>query len=477
MHWRITVEAVDPIGDGYSKEFLVEKSLDDLTEGRLGCSIEDGKTIMAQIQKAVVERELDLWVRYRRVCQTCGGKLPIKDYQKRTILTVFGSVPVTYPRLLVCQKCSPWSSLTLSPATEICPDRATPELLEISASLGARMSYREASDILSTFLPCHLSRKFTTLRHRTLAIGKRVDNAERNRLWHESLNYRDRAQLELNMEGDKAREIIFSVDTAHIPLFKRYGGRTFEAVVGHCGRGGRGDTPGPVFAFEGTHPAELKSTATLALSDQGYAGRGEITVISDGAKCLKRLAKMLPQPVTYILDWFHIAMKIQPLAQLAATAPVHMSSFEQNIDRIKWRLWNGQVERALSLVDRVRMELSGNTHPSLWAKRADKLLETLGTYIAGNQSSVINYAVRYRAAQRIATSPAEASENALVAKRFVKKQQMRWSRTGAHYLLKVRAAMLNGNLSERTRFDPPANRASGRLAKIFEPTPPLLKAA
>lgn len=160
MHWRITVEAMDPIGDGYSKEFLVEKSLDDLTEGRLGCSIEDGKTIMAQIQKAVVERELDLWVRFRRACQTCGGRLPIKVYQKRKILTVFGAVPVTFPRLLVCQKCSPWSSSTLSPAAEICADRATPELLEISASLGARMSYREASDILSTFLPCHLSRKF-----------------------------------------------------------------------------------------------------------------------------------------------------------------------------------------------------------------------------------------------------------------------------------------------------------------------------
>lgn len=154
-----------------------------------------------------------------------------------------------------------------------------------------------------------------------------------------------------------------------------------------------------------------------------------------------------------------------------------MSSFEQNIDRIKWRLWNGQVERALSLVDSVRRELSGNTHPSLWAKRADKLLETLETYIAGNQSSVVNYAARYRAGQRIATSPAEASVNALVAKRFVKKQQMRWSRTGAHYLLKVRAAMLNGNLSERARFDPPTNRAPSRLARIFEPTPPLLKAA
>lgn len=95
MHWRITVEAVDPTGEEYRKEFLVEKNLDELTDGRIGFSIDDGKTVMAEIQKAVVQRELDLWVRYRRVCQSCGGQWPIKDYQKRNIITVFGSVPVT----------------------------------------------------------------------------------------------------------------------------------------------------------------------------------------------------------------------------------------------------------------------------------------------------------------------------------------------------------------------------------------------
>lgn len=30
MHWRITVEAVDPTGEEYRKEFLVEKNLDEL---------------------------------------------------------------------------------------------------------------------------------------------------------------------------------------------------------------------------------------------------------------------------------------------------------------------------------------------------------------------------------------------------------------------------------------------------------------
>lgn len=62
MHWRITLEAVDPTGEEYRKEFLVDKNLDELTDGRIGFSIDDGNTVMAEIQKAVVQRELDLWV-------------------------------------------------------------------------------------------------------------------------------------------------------------------------------------------------------------------------------------------------------------------------------------------------------------------------------------------------------------------------------------------------------------------------------
>ena len=314
--------------------------------------------------------------------------------------------------------------------------------MELSAKLGAKFSYREASDLLATFLPDQSARTFTTLRNRTLAIGKRIEEAERQQRWFENLNYPDRTQLELALAGDPASEFVFNVDTAHIPLIKRYGGRTFEAVVGHCGRGGRGDPPGPVFAFEGTHPKELKVTAALALKGQGYADRGEITVISDGAECLKRLAGMLPQPVAHILDWFHISMKVQPLAQLAATVPKHISNFENRVEKIRWRLWNGQAGRALALIARVRRDVSKDTVPSIWTHRADKLLETLQIYIRRNKGSVVNYAERYRDGKRVSTAPAEASVNRLVAKRFVKKQQMRWSRTGAHYLLKVRASLL-----------------------------------
>jgi hypothetical protein len=40
----------------------------------------------------------------------------------------------------------------------------------------------------------------------------------------------------------------------------------------------------------------------------------------------------------------------------------------------------------------------------------------------------------------------EATVNAVVSKRFAKKQQMQWSRTGAHLLLQTRTQTLDGSL-------------------------------
>nr|WP_281932696.1 hypothetical protein [Methylocystis iwaonis] len=75
----------------------------------------------------------------------------------------------------------------------------------------------------------------------------------------------------------------------------------------------RGSPPGHYFATVDTSKRELQSRALQALQHEGYAGRGELTVISDSAEIIKRLPKELPKPTTHIIDWFHIVMKIQPL--------------------------------------------------------------------------------------------------------------------------------------------------------------------
>ena len=108
-----------------------------------------------------------------------------------------------------------------------------------------------------------------------------------------------------------------SIDTAHVRASHAEAGRNFEIVVARCGRGGRGSRPGRYFTTADTAKRELQSRTLQALQREGYVGRGEVTVLSDGAEIMKRLPRALPQPRTHIIDWFHIAMKIQPLQQIA----------------------------------------------------------------------------------------------------------------------------------------------------------------
>jgi hypothetical protein len=64
--------------------------------------------------------------------------------------------------------------------------------------------------------------------------------------------------------------------------------------------------PRPLFHDRRHIKRELQSRTLPALQSEGYAGHGEVTVLSDGAEIMKRLPKALPQPTAHIIDWFHI---------------------------------------------------------------------------------------------------------------------------------------------------------------------------
>ena len=61
-------------------------------------------------------------------------------------------------------------------------------------------------------------------------------------------------------------------------------------------------------------------------------------------------------------------------------------------------------------------------------------------------SSLINYGERYRAGERISSCLAESTVNAVISKRFAKRQQMQWTPRGAHLLLQTRTRALDGTL-------------------------------
>src|SRR3989441_931887 len=78
--------------------------------------------------------------------------------------------------------------------------------------------------------------------------------------------------------------------------------------------------------------------------------------------------------------------------------------------------------------------------------RLIKALAALRTYIVHNRHVLPNYGERYHNGEAIATGFVESTVNEVVSKRFCKKQQMQWSKEGAHLLLQTRVKTLDGEL-------------------------------
>lgn len=136
----------------------------------------------------------------------------------------------------------------------------------------------------------------------TFYIGERLDDQiaqeERRARPHET---DERRQLEMHLPGDRRKDFVISIDTAHVRSADPNSARSFELVVARCGRGGRGE-PGGRYFVTSTDRTAIRDCALHALRSEGYRGFGDVTVISDGAEILKRLPRAMPKPTAHIID-------------------------------------------------------------------------------------------------------------------------------------------------------------------------------
>ena len=148
-----------------------------------------------------------------------------------------------------------------------------------------------------------------------------------------------------------------------------------------------------------------------------------------------------------ILDWFHITMRITVLGQMAKGVPVELKGekFEEELERVKWFLWHSNVYKALQVLEWLELDIDAQASPE--ARKLVRTLHEFDQYIRTNQSSIPNYGDRYRNEEAISSAVAESTVNQIVSKRFVKKQQMRWTKRGAHLLLQIRTRVLDDTLA------------------------------
>ena len=176
----------------------------------------------------------------------------------------------------------------------------------------------------------------------------------------------------------------------------------------------------------------------------------QVTFFTDGGDDVRELPLYLNPQSEHYLDWFHIAMRITVMSQLAKglrsrDKPNLAESVLDELERLKWFLWHGNVFQALQTVEGLELDLDAEG-ASLDQRKLLKTVIEFGGYLRANVTWITNYGERYRNGEVISSAFVESAVNQVVSKRMVKKQQVRWAPKSAHLLLQVRTRVLNDEL-------------------------------
>ena len=311
------------------------------------------------------------------------------------------------------------------------------------------MTYRVAAGVLQQLLPVDAGRSPETLRHHTLRIGEQLGTASSDQ-----------------PTTAAAAAITVSVDSTFIRS-REEGERHPEVRVGNVKTASRGRQ---VFGAVAKADTDISTLIRQSLRAVGRTDDTEVTAFTDGCPGLRSILVDAGITTPPMLDWFHIAMRIQHATQAAGGLPADNPGRMQakivitdEVERLRWRIWNGKAKMpsAASIGSaRSCMFTRMNSANTRGTRRLWHALLDVDGYLRGQSSWLVNYAKRYRAELRVGTSITEGTANFLVNRRMNKSQQMRWSRTGTDLLLQVRCAVYNGTLRSGLGhlFQPHANQ-------------------
>lgn len=219
----------------------------------------------------------------------------------------------------------------------------------------------------------------------------------------------------------------------------------FEVIVG---KSMQDNAPTKRFGFVATYDTKPKRKLYEMLNNQGLQMNQAITFLSDGGDTVRDLQMYLSPQAEHILDWFHVTMRITVMKQFAVTLSTDGAiNITEELDSLKWHLWYGNVFHALAAIEHISFYLDPEATNNNEAKLMNAL-EEFDTYIRNNSALIPNYRDRYHYGEVITTAFVESTVNELVAKRMVKKRQMRWTQKGAHLLLQLRVKTLNQELKQ-----------------------------
>ena len=216
----------------------------------------------------------------------------------------------------------------------------------------------------------------------------------------------------MSARREPCERVVVGLDGGYVRSRHRRPEYNFEVVAGKVLDEEGSDA---CFAFVCDGGSAAESAAALAMRRSGVNESTSVTVLTDGDAGLRGIQRRVAPEAEHVLDWFHVGMRFENLKQVAKgidglTDGALREYALAEIERAKWRFWNGYVEPGII----------GLVHLAHWAaaqcfdhlpslKKLSKSLLDVIRYLESNSDSMPNYGKRFRAGTRISTEFAESA--------------------------------------------------------------------
>lgn len=141
---------------------------------QLGLSLKEGNTLLLEIQRAMVQEQVQHYAVTHRHCADCGTLRGLKGTHAIVYRTVFGMLRVSSPRLYAC-RCRKRATKSTSSLAELITERTTPELVYLQNRFAAVMSFEAAETLLQEVLPLSGTVRVAGIHRTVQKVAKRLE--------------------------------------------------------------------------------------------------------------------------------------------------------------------------------------------------------------------------------------------------------------------------------------------------------------
>jgi hypothetical protein len=257
----------------------------------------------------------------------------VEVYRQHGIAARFGQVTVRLPRF-GCAGCGITKAVVDWPPRL----RSTPALDHLRASLSALMTYRAAAALLGQMFPVNAG----GIPRRCAVIFFKVA---------EQLSMQATTKTPVNTKA-----IVVTLDSTFIRGCEdgeRHRGVRIgdvETVIGSR----------QVFGAVAKTDTDLEALIRRSLDTVGRTRESVLTALTGSCPGVRRSRIDAGITGLPILDWFHLAMRLRHLTQIAGglssdnpERAVAKAVIVEEVDRLPWRLWNGKAKDAQIRRDRI----------------------------------------------------------------------------------------------------------------------------